>query len=124
VTKRFKDKIAVIRVNLFGVYLCTKAFLPLLPKAGRGRILMMASTAGKAPAPFNTAYSASKHALLGLTKSLASGLAPSGYPEITANAICPFLLGQRCSQAPGGGMWLEWKRAWDRMVHVSITGRR
>lgn len=92
----------VIRVNLFGVYLCTKAFLPLLQKVGRGRILMMASTAGKAPAPFNTAYSASKHGLLGLTKSLASELALCGYPEITVNAICPFFVETAMFSGPEG----------------------
>ena len=78
----------VIRVNLFGVYLCTKALLPMIQEIGEGRIIMIASTAGKNPVPFSTAYSASKHGLLGLTKSLASELALTGYPGITVNAIC------------------------------------
>lgn len=82
----------VIRVNLFGVYLCAKAFLPMIQKAGSGRIINVASTAGKTPVPFNTAYSASKHGVLGLTKSLASEIALSGYPEITVNAICPYFV--------------------------------
>ena len=82
----------VIRVNLFGVYLCTKALLPMIQEIGEGRIIMIASTAGKNPVPFNTAYSASKHGLLGLTKSLASELAITGYPGITVNAICPFFV--------------------------------
>ena len=69
----------VIRVNLFGVYLCAKAFLPMIQKAGSGRII-------------NTAYSASKHGVLGLTKSLASEIAMSGFPEITVNAICPYFV--------------------------------
>jgi len=82
----------VIRVNLFGVYLCVKTFLPMIQKAGSGRIINVASTAGKTPVPFNTAYSASKHGVLGLTKSLASEIALSGYPEITVNAICPYFV--------------------------------
>ena len=82
----------VIRVNLFGVYLCAKAFLPMIQKAGSGRIINVASVAGKAPVPFNTAYSASKHGVLGLTKSLASEIAMSGFPEITVNAICPYFV--------------------------------
>lgn len=82
----------VIRVNLFGVYLCIKALLPMIEKTGSGRIINIASVAGKAPVPFNTAYSASKHGVLGLTKSLASEIALSGFPGITVNAICPYFV--------------------------------
>lgn len=82
----------VIRVNLFGVYLCVKAFLPMIQKTNAGRIINVASVAGKAPVPFNTAYSASKHGVLGLTKSLASEIAMSGFPGITVNAICPYFV--------------------------------
>ena len=82
----------VIRVNLYGVYLCTKAFLPMIKNIGTGRIINIASVAGKAPVPFNTAYSASKHGVLGLTKSLASEIAMTGFPEITVNAICPYFV--------------------------------
>jgi len=92
----------VLRVNLFGAFLCTKALLPLIQKAGKGRILMIASTAAKNPVPFNTAYSASKHGLLGLTKSLASELALTGYPGITVNAICPFFVKTRMFTGPEG----------------------
>jgi NAD(P)-dependent dehydrogenase (short-subunit alcohol dehydrogenase family) len=82
----------VLRVNLFGAYLTTKAFLPLMQKNKQGRIITMASIAGKLPVPFNTAYSASKHGLLGLTKSLASEVALTGFPGITVNAICPYFV--------------------------------
>ena len=97
-----EDWLEVLRVNLFGVYLCTKAFLPMIQKSGKGRIIMMASTAAKAPVPFNTAYSASKHGLLGLTKSLASEVALMGYPKITINAICPFFVNTEMFTGPGG----------------------
>ncbi len=80
----------VVRVNLFGTYLCTKAFLPMMQEKKNGRIINVASTAGKNPVPYNTAYSASKHGVLGFTKSLASEVGLSGYPGITINAICPF----------------------------------
>lgn len=92
----------VIRTNLFGVYLCTKAILPLIQQAGAGRIINIASTAGKTPVPFNTAYSASKHGLLGLTKSLASEVALTGYPKITVNAICPFFVDTEMFRGPNG----------------------
>jgi NAD(P)-dependent dehydrogenase (short-subunit alcohol dehydrogenase family) len=80
----------VIRINLFGTYLCTKAFLPMMEQTGWGRIINIASAAGKNPVPFNTAYSASKHGILGFTKSVASEVALIGYPGITVNAICPY----------------------------------
>ena len=82
----------VIRVNLFSVYLCTKAFLTLMQSEGEGRIINIASAAGKVGVPFNSAYSASKHGVLGLTKSLASELALSGHSKITVNAICPYFV--------------------------------
>jgi ketoreductase len=92
----------VIRTNLFSAYLCTKAFLPMMEQTGRGRIINIASTAGKNPVPFNTAYSASKHGLLGFTKSVASEVARTGYPEITVNAICPFYVNTEMFSGPQG----------------------
>lgn len=92
----------VVRINLFGAYLCTKAFLPMIQQAKKGRIINIASTAGKGPVPFNTAYSASKHGLLGLTKSLASEVALTGYPQITVNAICPFFVDTEMFRGPRG----------------------
>ncbi len=92
----------VLKVNLFGTYLCIKAFLPMLQNAGKGRIINVASTAGKNPVPFNTAYSASKHGVLGLTKSVAGEVALSGYPGITVNAICPFYVNTEMLSGPEG----------------------
>jgi 3-hydroxybutyrate dehydrogenase len=92
----------VIRVNLFGTYLCIKAFLPLMQQNGRGRIINIASTAGKSGVPFHSAYSASKHGVLGLTKSVASEVALSGYPGITVNAICPFFVNTEMFSGPQG----------------------
>jgi NAD(P)-dependent dehydrogenase (short-subunit alcohol dehydrogenase family) len=92
----------VIRINLFGVYLCTKALLPMMQKSAVGRIINIATVAGKNPVPFNTAYSASKHGVLGLTKSLASEVALSGYPQITVNAICPFFVDTDMFRGPKG----------------------
>ena len=92
----------VIRVNLFGTYLCIKAFLPMMQQIGQGRIINIASTAGKNPVPFNTAYSASKHGVLGLTKSVASEVALTGYPRIAVNAICPFFVNTEMFSGPQG----------------------
>ena len=115
----------VIRVNLFGVYLCSKTFLPMMHKSAAGRIINMASTAGKSPVPFNTAYSASKHGVLGLTKSLASEVAVSGHPGITVNAICPFFVDTDMFRGPQGYLTQISKMAGisDREVEEKVVGR-
>jgi len=74
-------------VNVFGVYLCTKNVLPHMIRAKSGRIINISSIAGQAGAAYNTAYSASKAAVIGFTKALALEVAKLG---ITSNAICPW----------------------------------
>lgn len=76
---------AIIGSNLHGTYHCCKAALPLLPD-NTGRIVNMASVLGLRGVPDQTAYCAAKHAVVGLTRSLALAVAPRG---ITVNAICP-----------------------------------
>jgi NAD(P)-dependent dehydrogenase (short-subunit alcohol dehydrogenase family) len=97
-----KTWLEVLKINLFGAFLCTKAILPLIQKVSKGRIIMMASTAAKGPVPFNTAYSASKHGMVGLTRSLAAEIALSGYKGITVNAICPFFVDTDMFSGPDG----------------------
>ena len=59
-------------------------------KRGRGRIVTIASAFGKTGGHgFITAYAASKHGVVGLTRALAAELGSQGYPGITVNAICP-----------------------------------
>lgn len=73
-------------VNLTGAYNCCKVFLPPMIKAKWGRIINIASTTAKTGFSHVTAYTASKHGLLGLTRSLALETARAG---VTVNAICP-----------------------------------
>ena len=73
-------------VNLVGAWQCTQAALPDMIAAGWGRIVNIASTAGITGYAYTAAYCASKHALVGLTRSLAKELA---LKQITVNAVCP-----------------------------------
>jgi len=73
-------------INLDGTFYCMRAALPQMMEHGWGRIINIASIAGKTGAPYIAAYSASKHGVLGLTRSVSQEVASKG---ITVNAICP-----------------------------------
>ena len=75
-----------LNTNLSGTFYCTRAALPSMIEKRWGRIINVASIAGKTGAPYISAYAASKHGVLGLTRSVAHEVATLG---ITANAICP-----------------------------------
>ena len=73
-------------VNATGAFLCTRAALPGMLERGSGRVVTIASTAGRAGARYTAAYSASKHAAVGLMRAVAAEVAGTG---VTANAVCP-----------------------------------
>ncbi len=75
-----------LAVNATGTFLCTRAFVPQMVERGWGRIINIASVAGVTGDQYLSAYSASKHAVLGLTRSVAAEVVRHG---ITVNAICP-----------------------------------
>jgi NAD(P)-dependent dehydrogenase (short-subunit alcohol dehydrogenase family) len=77
---------ATLAVNLTGAFLCTKYALPALCASGSGSIVNVASTSGLAGNTNQTAYVASKHGLVGLTRAVALDYAARG---VRANAICP-----------------------------------
>lgn len=73
-------------VNLTGAFLVCRNVIPHMVERRSGSIINMSSVAGKRPLPRRPAYNATKHGIIGLTRSLASELAPRG---VTCNAICP-----------------------------------
>jgi 3-oxoacyl-[acyl-carrier protein] reductase len=76
----------VIDINLHGTFYCNKAVVPLMKANGYGRIVNIASVAGKEGNPNASAYSTSKAGVIGLTKSLGKELAKD---NITVNAVAP-----------------------------------
>ena len=76
----------IFAVNVRGTYLCTQAAIPLFLQKHRGAIINVSSMWGQVGASCEAAYSASKGAILALTKALAKELGPSG---IRVNAVAP-----------------------------------
>jgi NAD(P)-dependent dehydrogenase (short-subunit alcohol dehydrogenase family) len=77
---------AQLEVNATGAFLCTRAVLPGMRERDRGRIVTVASTAAHVGQPYTAGYTASKHAAVGLMRTVAAEVAGSG---VTANAVCP-----------------------------------
>ncbi len=75
-------------INLTGTFRVTRAFLPGLVAEGWGRVINIASTAGKVCFQYTAAYCASKHGVIGLTRALDLEMASE---NVTVNAICPEL---------------------------------
>jgi NAD(P)-dependent dehydrogenase (short-subunit alcohol dehydrogenase family) len=76
----------LLAMNLTSVYYVTKAVAPEMVAQHWGRIITIASVAGKVASRYTTAYAASKHGVLGLMKSVALELATTG---VTVNSVCP-----------------------------------
>jgi len=73
-------------VNVTGPFLCTRAVVDGMRARGSGSIITVASTAGKVGVPYTSAYTASKHAAVGLMRAVAAELAGTG---VRVNAVCP-----------------------------------
>jgi NAD(P)-dependent dehydrogenase (short-subunit alcohol dehydrogenase family) len=75
-----------VDVNATGAFLCTRAVLPGMVERDSGRIVTVASTAGRVGHRYTAGYAASKHAAVGLMRVVATEVAGTG---VTANAVCP-----------------------------------
>ena len=90
----------VMDVDLYGVFLCCRAFVPAMLEGGWGRIVNVASIAGKEGNPTASHYSAAKAGVIGLTKSLGKELSDT---NIRVNCITPAVIEteilKQCTQA-------------------------
>lgn len=91
----------VLAINLTGAFLCTKYEIRAMEKTGGGAIVNMSSVAGLRGVPMQAAYSASKHGIIGLTKTAAVEYARAG---IRVNAVCPGVVDTPATR----GMGVDW----------------
>ena len=80
------ELVRLVEVNLLGVIRCTKAFLPLMIERRQGRIVNMASIAGRLVITPNATYGSAKHGMVALTRALSYELGRFG---IKTNVVCP-----------------------------------
>ncbi len=97
-----------MNVNVKGIFLCSKAIIPQMKKQGGGKIINLASIAGKSGSAGLAHYCASKFAVVGFTNALAKELARD---NITVNAICPGIVWTQ--------MWVHLSKAFRRPEHKS-----
>jgi meso-butanediol dehydrogenase/(S,S)-butanediol dehydrogenase/diacetyl reductase len=81
----------ILDVNLKGTFLVMRESMPYLITSGRGRVVNLASDAGKTGFPLLAAYCASKFGVVGLTQAVAAEVAPVG---VRVNAVCPGTIGE------------------------------
>jgi NAD(P)-dependent dehydrogenase (short-subunit alcohol dehydrogenase family) len=114
----------ILTVNLTGAFLCTQQVLPAMLAARSGRIINIASTAGLKGYSRMAAYCASKHGMIGLTRSLAVETAKQG---VTVNAVCPgytdTAMGQQAVDGIAAGRGVSKVEALATLTRLSPLGR-
>ena len=89
---------AIINVNILGCIFCCRQVIPHMARQKYGKIINISSGAGLEGPPLHTVYSATKHAVIGLTEALAAELA---YYNINVNSVCPGGVPTRMNSEPG-----------------------
>ena len=84
-----------LAVNATGAFLCTRAVLDGMRRRDEGAVVTVASTAGRVGAPYTAAYTASKHAAIGLMRAAAAEIAGT---RVRANAVCPTFVDTEMTQ--------------------------
>jgi len=107
----------IVDINLTGTFLCCRAVVPHMQQAGYGRIVNLASVAGKEGNPYSAAYSAAKAGVISLTKSLGKELAAT---EIRVNCIAPAII---ATKNLFYDMPEEMRRTWVSRVPMGRPGR-
>ncbi|WP_299905549.1 3-hydroxybutyrate dehydrogenase [uncultured Paracoccus sp.] len=112
---------AIIAINLSSAFHTTAAALPMMRKAGWGRVVNIASAHGLTASPFKSAYVAAKHGVVGLTKVTALETAEE---PITANAICPGYVLTPLVEAQIPDTMKEYKMTRDEVVRNVLLQRQ
>lgn len=114
---------AMIDINLRGVIRGCRLVMPRMLERGRGHIVNIASMAGKAPVPHAATYSATKHAVVGLTDALRAELQDTG---VQLSTIMPTVVDTRLGSGVGKTIapLLEPEDVAEVIVHVLETGKR
>lgn len=110
ITKPFLDHTdadwnTMIQTNLTGPFLCSRAVVPFMKRAGKGRIINTASIASFVGRPNRVAYVSAKAGLLGMTRAMAIDLGPMG---ITCNAIAPGSINSPMNAAQAADAEHDW----------------
>lgn len=101
-----EDFESVVRVNLTGTFIVCKAVIPLMKKQGRGKIVNMASLAGRTGRPgVGVNYAAAKAGIIGLTQTLAREAGPAG---VYVNAIAPGPILTKLTKQVGPEVFARW----------------
>ncbi|MBI4249340.1 MAG: SDR family oxidoreductase [Elusimicrobia bacterium] len=115
-----------VDVNLKSYLWCTRAFLPAMISRGSGHVVMTASAAGMTGVPGLAAYSASKHAVIGLAESLRLELLRNGVRGVGMTIVCPSFIATGMFEGvrpPAGAGWLTADHVADKVVEAIASGK-